>query len=64
MKKEDGWLVGPFQWGRFCLVISMDDLWVGFCHEREAGMLYIAPFPAVIFGIRLRKSHNTKDGGS
>ena len=56
-KKQDGWLAGPFQWRQFCLVISVDDLWMSFCHEREDGMLYIAPLPAVIFGIRLMKKN-------
>lgn len=53
-QQSDGWLLGPLKWGRVCLVVSRDDLWVGFCWERELGMLYIAPLPALVFGIRVR----------
>lgn len=48
-----GWLVGPWHWGRFCFVLSIDDLWCGFYWDRADGVLYAAPFPAFIFGVRL-----------
>lgn len=59
IKRSDGWL-GSWKWGRVCLVISRDDLWAGWCWEREEGMLYFAPLPAVIFGFRVRDPVKTE----
>jgi hypothetical protein len=39
-------------------VLSYDDLWVGLCWEREEGVLYFAPLPALIFGFRVREAIN------
>ena len=52
---KDGWLA-HWKWGRVCLVISRDDLWIGACWERDEGVLYLAPFPALIFGVRFREA--------
>ena len=50
---RDGWLLGPWKKHRICFVLSYDDLWVGFFWEREEGVLYFAPFPMLIFGLRI-----------
>ena len=51
---SDGWVVGPWKLGRFCFVLSRDDLWVGVYWDRVDGVLYVAPLPALIFGFRVR----------
>ncbi len=53
--QKPNWL---FRWKltRFCcFFVSLDDLWVGLYWERDEGVLYVAPFPALIFGFRIRK---------
>ena len=54
IKASDGWLL-HLKKGRLCLVVSRDEFWVGVVWDREAGMLYIAPLPAVVFGWRVRR---------
>lgn len=41
--------------GRFCFVVSLSDLWIGFCWERDVGVFYFAPLPALIFGFKIRE---------
>ncbi len=48
-----GWLLGPWKAGRLCFVLSIDDLWVGIFFDRKEKVLYVAPFPALIFGVKL-----------
>lgn len=52
--KAQGWLLGPARIGRFCFVLSRDDLYIGAFWDRIEGVLYVAPLPGAIFGIRLR----------
>ena len=57
-----GWLLGPWRWRRFCFVLSINDLWRGLYLDRVEGVLYVAPLPALIFGIRFRdKASNPHD---
>lgn len=58
MKHDEGPRSQPsFEWhyGRLCFVLSIDDMWFGRFWDRDEGVLYLAPIPAFIFGIRLRQ---------
>jgi len=48
------WLLGPYNIGPFCFVLSTDDLYIGLFIDRTEGVVYIAPLPTLIFGIRFR----------
>jgi len=52
MDNTRGWLLGPYHFGRLCFVLSRDDLYVGVFWDRTDGVLYVAPLPAFVFGIR------------
>lgn len=51
---EPEWLAGPWRLGRVCFVVSLDDAWVGLWNDRQAGVVYLAPVPCCILGIRYR----------
>lgn len=48
-----GWLLGPWRLGRFCFVVSCDDLYFGFYWGRNDRTLYFCPIPMLAFGVRL-----------
>jgi len=52
LDRSNEWLAGPWFFGRLCLVLSWCDMWVGFCWDSKARMLYVAPLPGVIVGLR------------
>ncbi len=53
-EREPGWILGPYCWRRFNFVVSYDDLWAGFCRDRNDGAIYFAPLPGFIFGFNYK----------
>ena len=43
-------IAGPWFWGRWCLVISWCDLWVGLYWDKEERVMYGSLCPGVIVG--------------
>ena len=51
-KLKKGWLA-HWKRGRFCLVITRYELWIGLCWDDDESVFYLSPFPTIVFGVKI-----------